>query len=303
MYSGVPIRWSVAPSGPSAVFVATGTGAPFDTVTGNIGLGGLGFSGDLTLNFTAGSWLFTVAAIGFPTCTRTFNVTNLALPTPTTIQVTNGTQMAAANSDYAPITAKVIDQYASEMAGVPVTFTMPAGHGTWPGGGSLSRTVVTNGSGNATSPIFTADSTLGLFFPSITAESATGTPVPEFTTINPAVVTSISANSGNNQSTPISTLFPLPLVARAANALNNPVAGASVTFTAPAAGASCTFPTTTFVAISDVNGLATSPQPTANGTTGAYSVSASNAGAVGYFGLTNGAPVAEGPNALSMCEA
>ena len=304
MYTGVPVQWSVPQSGASAIFQATGNSAPLTTVTGDLTAGGYADSGPLVLNSTPGSWLFTVTAVGFPSCTRTFNVVNQALPTPTKVTVTGGTQKAAVNTAYLPLSAQVLDQYGAAMPGVTVTFTMPAGFGSWAGGGSLARNVITNGNGAATSPIFTANSTTGFFFPDVTVSGITGTPLPIFKNIDPAVVTAISTFSGNNQSAPINTLFASALVARAANELNNPVAGASILFTAPGSGASCTFPTTTFTAISNASGLATTPQPTANGTTGAYTVSATKAGAqTALFGLTNGAAVASPANALSMCEA
>lgn len=306
MYGGVSIQWSVPQSGASAIFQTTGNSAPFTTVTGDLAAGGLGNSGPMVLNSTPGSWLFTVTAVGFPSCTRTFNVVNQALPTPTTVTVTGGTQKAAVNTAYLPLSAQVLDQYGAAMPGVTVTFTMPAGFGSWAGGGSLVRNVVTSGSGIATSPIFTANSTAGNLIPAPTVAvgSVAGTPSVSFKNVDPAVVTAISTFSGNNQSAPINTLFASALVARAANELNNPVAGASILFTAPGSGASCTFPTTTFTAISNASGLATTPQPTANGTTGAYTVSATKAGAqTALFGLTNGAAVASPANALSMCEA
>ena len=230
------------------------------------------------------------------------------MATPTTITVTaNGNQKAAINSPYLPVSVRVDDENNAPMAGVTVQFLAPSNHGTWPGGGSLARNATTNGSGIATSPVFTANATTGGFNIQVTAGSVVNQFGVDFSTVNPAVVTSISAYSGNNQSTPINQPFTSPLVARAANGLNAPVAGAQIVFTAPASGASCSFPVpfaATITITTDVNGLATTPQATANGTTGAYTVSATKSGAqTAFFGLTNGAAAASTVNALSMCEA
>ena len=296
------IVWSVPQTGPSGTFPTTGSGA-FTTTTNPTGTG---YSSLMSANNIAGSWSGLVQSTAVPAVLATFSVTNDATPVPTYLSTPNGVQKAAQNSPYAPLQVLVKDQFNAAMAGVTVTYTVPAGRGTWPGGGSLTRTAVTNGSGIATSPVLTASTTLGLFNIEVSAGSVSGTGAVQFTTIDASVVTSVSTFSGSGQSAAPSFPFNAPLVARTANALNAPVAGALVTFTSPAAGASCTFPTlfSTATAISDVDGMASSPIPTANATAGTYTVAATFPGATtAYFGLTNGGAPPATTDSLSMCEA
>jgi len=297
------IVWSVPQTGPSGNFPTTGS-APYTTTTG---AGGSGFSSAMFANGTAGAWLGAVQSTAQLGVNAVFNITNTNNPVPTSLSASaNGIQSAAKNAAYLPASVLVRDQFNAPMAGITVTFTVPSGRGTWPGGGSLSRTATTNGSGIATSPVLTASATLGQFSITVAAGSQSSTSIVRFTTVDPAVVTSLSANSGSNQVTAPSFPFGAPLVARAANALNQPVAGVSVLFTSPASGASCTFPTlfATTTAISDANGLATTSIPTANATAGSYSVVASFTGASNAnFGMTNGGSPPDTTDSLAMCEA
>jgi uncharacterized repeat protein (TIGR01451 family) len=101
----------------------------------------------------------------------------------------------------------------------------------------------------------------------------------------------ISATSGNAQSTPILTAFGAPLVATVGSAFSEPVAAGMVIFTAPGSGASATFTggVTTFNATINGGGQATAT-PTANGTAGGpYNVAATANGisSTATFSLTN----------------
>jgi uncharacterized repeat protein (TIGR01451 family) len=101
----------------------------------------------------------------------------------------------------------------------------------------------------------------------------------------------ISATSGNAQSTPILTAFGAPLVATVSSAFSEPVAAGMVIFTAPGSGASATFTggVTTFNATINGGGQATAT-PTANGTAGGpYNVAATANGisSTATFSLTN----------------
>src|SRR5262249_55471041 len=98
---------------------------------------------------------------------------------------------------------------------------------------------------------------------------------------------SITATLGTPQSTVIGTAFNTPLQAQVLDQFGNPVAGASVTFTAPATGPSGTFVGSNTV-LTDANGLATAPDPVANTTAGDFTVTAAVAGAGSTsFALTN----------------
>ena len=98
-----------------------------------------------------------------------------------------------------------------------------------------------------------------------------------------------NASAGTPQSAQVNTMFSTALAATVLES-GLPANGVSVSFTAPASGASATFigGSTLATVLTDASGMATSPAPTANGITGAYSVVASYAGGASVqFGLTN----------------
>ena len=100
----------------------------------------------------------------------------------------------------------------------------------------------------------------------------------------------LNTSAGTPQSTTIKAAFATALQAKVTESTTNPVSGAAVTFTAPSSGASGTFPgnTTTATVNTDLNGFATAPTFTANGTAGGYLVVASAAGGLTTnFSLSN----------------
>ncbi len=106
---------------------------------------------------------------------------------------------------------------------------------------------------------------------------------------------SITAAAGNGQSITVLTAFGALLQANVKDQYGNPVAGSTVTFTAPASGPSGAFAggTTVTNVVTNAAGAATAPIFTANGSLGAYLVTASTPGAASAtFSLTNmiGAP-------------
>ena len=91
----------------------------------------------------------------------------------------------------------------------------------------------------------------------------------------------ILLESGNNQAVALQTQFPQPLKVRLKDYLERPVTGVTVTFTAPASGASALFAgtgTNTATAVTDANGIATSPSLSSNNIHGSYVVNASVSG-------------------------
>jgi hypothetical protein len=106
----------------------------------------------------------------------------------------------------------------------------------------------------------------------------------------------LTATSGGGQSALINTAFGLPLKATVTES-GNDIAGITVTFTPPVSGQSCVFAAGT--PITNVSGVATSTTLTANGTSGAYSVTASIGSAIPTvsYSLTNGtcATITVGP--------
>ena len=117
--------------------------------------------------------------------------------------------------------------------------------------------------------------------------------------ITGAVPAAVNVSSGSPQFTTVSTAFGSPLVAKVTDSQGNPVSGVAVTFTAPASGASGAFvscsggnPTAySCVVTTNAGGLATASTFTANGTAGAYSVTAAVTGVVtpATFSLINSA--------------
>jgi len=107
------------------------------------------------------------------------------------------------------------------------------------------------------------------------------------TTVGPraANLARILPVGGSGQAALAGAAFTDLLKARVLDGSDNPVVGATVTFTAPGAGASLT-PVTT-QSVTDANGVATAPALTANATAGSYLVMATTGNLSAAFGLTN----------------
>ena len=184
------------------------------------------------------------------------------------------------------------------ISGVTVTFTAPTSgaSGTFAGG---VNTAVTNASGVATSPAFTANGTLGSYQVVATAAGSTSATF-NLTNCNCAA-TSITATSGTPQTVATNLPFGAALVVTVRDGSNNPVSGATVTFTAPSTGASGTFAGGVNTVTTNASGVATSPIFTANAIGGTYTVAATVQGLVtpANFSLTNRALA---PNAISITD-
>jgi hypothetical protein len=117
--------------------------------------------------------------------------------------------------------------------------------------------------------------------------------VPVTLTVVGQTPASITATSGTPQSATLNTAFGSPLVATVRDSGNSPVSGVTVTFTAPGSGASGAFAGGVNTAVTNAQGQATSAAFTANGTAGAYNVTATVAGIASpaAFALTNNAVV------------
>lgn len=110
------------------------------------------------------------------------------------------------------------------------------------------------------------------------------------TSLPKKITVSITATSGSGQEALTSAVFGTPLVAKVTTD-GTPTSGVQVTFTAPSSGATGTFAsgTATETITTDSGGTATSSTFSANSTDGAYSVTATVAGATtpANFNLTN----------------
>ena len=99
----------------------------------------------------------------------------------------------------------------------------------------------------------------------------------------------IAATAGTPQSATVGTAFGIQLQATVKDPFNNPVSGATVTFTAPGSGASGTFAGGVTTATTNASGVATAAVFTANTTAGTYTVTATVSGVStpANFSLTN----------------
>ena len=112
---------------------------------------------------------------------------------------------------------------------------------------------------------------------------------------------SITASAGTPQSATVGTSFGIQLQATVKDSFNNPVNGATVTFTAPVSGAGGTFAGGVTTATTNAQGVATAAVFTANTTAGGYAVTASVSGVASpaNFSLTNLAGAASSITATS----
>lgn len=213
---------------------------------------------------------------------------------PPTVAKTGGDNQAITVSSAFPVALSVTVKDAGGI-GIPnatVTFTAPAsGAGGTFANATNTTTATTNASGVATASTFTANTTAGAY----TVSAAMGSVSANFSLTNLAGAPStVALTSGNNQTTPVSTVFGSSLKATVTDAFGNPLSGVSVTFTAPASGASATFSNSsnTISAITNSSGIADSGTFTANSTSGGYLVAAAAGSISSNFSLTNvAAPV------------
>jgi YVTN family beta-propeller protein len=163
--------------GAVVTFTAPGTGAsgtfPGSAPTANAttNAAGIATAPALTANATIGTYGVTATTPGIAN-TATFTLSNTA-DVAAAIAATGGTPQSATVSTAfgTALSATVTDPAHAPLAGATVTFTAPGtgASGTFPGA-SLTANAVTNGSGVATSPVFTANGTAGGY--SVTATTA-----------------------------------------------------------------------------------------------------------------------------------
>jgi len=229
-------------------------------------------------------------SVGFLT---SCNSSNFKTPTET-IAATSGTpQSTALNTAFAAPLVATVTMGGSPVSGAFVTFTAPTAgaSGTFASSASYTETDTTNASGVATSSVFTANGTIGADVVTATVAGVTATTSFNLTnTSGPPA--SIAATSGSLQDALVSTAFGAPLVATVVDANQNPVSGASVTFTAPATGAGGAFASNssnTETDTTNASGQVTSSAFTADATAGVYTVTATVTGVTtaANFQLTN----------------
>ena len=297
LVSGIKVTFSAPTSGASGAFASCSGGNPTSTqcvVTTNAS--GIATSSTITANTVAGGPYAVAATVSGVSTPANFSLTNTT-GTASTITVSSGSgQSATVHSAFAnPLVAKVTDQYANPVAGVTVTFTPPGtgASGTFTG----VNTAVTNASGLATSPVFTANTTPGTYN---IAASAIGTSSVNFSETNTVgAAATITVVSGTPQTATVHSAFAHPLIAVVTDAYGNSVAGVPVTFSAPTSGPSGTFASpcsgTTCVVTTNGAGQVNSPSFNANTVAGGpYPVTAAVTGVStpATFTLTNTAGAA-----------
>ena len=154
---------------------------------------------------------------------------------PATIKATAGTpQTATVTKAFATdLAATVQDASGNAVSGVLVTFNAPTtgASGTF---ACSANTAITNGSGVATAPTFTANTVAGKY--TVTASAASLTTSPGYALTNKAgPPASILATAGTPQTATVNMAFATNLAVTVTDVDGNPVSGATVTFTAPPA--------------------------------------------------------------------
>ncbi len=276
--SGVTVTFTAPTTGASGTFADTGK----STATATSDSNGRATSAVFTANGSVGSYsvIASIAGVSTPATFSLINTTGA----PATVSATGGnSQSTAINSAFSsPLTATVVDAGGNPVGNAIVVFTAPAtgASGTFADTGTNSTNASTNASGIATSSVFTANSVAG---PDIVAAAVPGATAPaQFALSNLAgAPAAISIEAGTSQSVDANTVFPTPLAVLVVDNLQNPVAGALVTFVAPATGAGGTFADTggnTTTATTGINGVATAAAFTANANAGTFAVTASASG-------------------------
>lgn len=199
--------------------------------------------------------------------------------------------LAAVNSDLRtatvdtevdpPISVQVVDSLGDGIEGIAVTFTAPE---TGPSATVTPNPALTDADGIA-EVTTTANTVAGSY--TVVAEVQGVEQQVEFPLQNTAgSAASVNSLSGAAQSAVVGSQFGQALIVEVEDEFGNPVPNVPVTFTAPAQGASATFPSSTVM--TGANGQA-GITPSANGTAGAYVISASvpGVGKAATFPLVN----------------
>jgi protocatechuate 3,4-dioxygenase beta subunit len=189
-----------------------------------------------------------------------------------------GLQVALSNSDGCPVT--------SAAAGIPVTFSAPAGgaSGVFSTSGSNTVIVGADASGTVAAPPFTANAAAGSY--TVTASSQYGSVLFSLRNTAAGVPARIVAIPLKSRSASVTARYPQPLQVTVLDANGSPVAGTTVTFTLGTGGASACGTSSSAsasfagggaqaTATTGANGVASSPLFTANSTAGSLTATAS----------------------------
>ncbi len=286
--NGVVVTFTAPGTGASGTFGPKGT----NTTTATTNSIGLATSTIFTANREVGIYTVTASCSGAATAAL-FDLTNTT-GAPASITPTSGNgQSAAVNTSFTnPLQVSVVDSGNNPVNNATVVFTAPAtgASGTFLTSSTNIATALTNASGIAVSPIFSANGVAGA--DTVVAAVSGTTSTASFGLTNMAgSAESVSVVSGTSQNAIGGKPFAAPLSALVVDDLQNPVDGVVVTFTAPTSAASLTFASTgtnTSTATTNSAGIATSSTMTANDLAGTFAVLASATGTTqASFSLTN----------------
>jgi protocatechuate 3,4-dioxygenase beta subunit len=285
---GANVTFAILPGTTGASANVIG-GQPSATTDSN----GVATSPPLIANALPGRFTATASTGGVSTV-ATYTLDNHA--TTTTLQMTSTHDpRATIDTRYRSLLhARLFDANGQPIEGATVTFAITAADNGAAAnflGGAGQATALTDSNGLATAPPVIANKTAGSFTATVTALGAE----PRRCTLEnlAAAPAGITAGAANGQSTSISARFPIPFAVIITDKNGNPVAGATITFTAPAEGAGGHFTvprpkknahvrtTKTRVRTSRIvrvrtnsEGIAVAPPFTANASVGGYVVTA-----------------------------
>ncbi len=204
----------------------------------------------------------------------TVTMTNVAGPAANIAVVSGTPQTAAPGIAFSnPLKVLVTDNNSNPVVGATVVFTAPAASGASGTFAGTANTAVTGATGVATSAVFTANASLGTYNVTGAVTGVAGS--VSFALTNGAqydyIITKVS---GDGQASLLNSPFNEQLVVKVTKADGTPVRGATVSFAATVGNTGASASVGGGSQFSDDLGLIYSPTLTANGTLGAYTVTA-----------------------------
>ncbi len=174
---------------------------------------------------------------GSPTATAPFTLTALS-------ENANGIRSAGGEDQTAPVNAalplplvvEIADAFGNPIAGVTVTWSIE-------GGGSVSETSTVTGEDGRTSVTRTLGAAAGVQRTLASVDGLAGSPVAFVHTATAGAASGVTVVSGDDQTGPVSTELPQPLVVEVRDAGANPVPNVAVTWVIGSGGGAVT-PTT-----------------------------------------------------------
>ena len=229
-----------------------------------------------TANTRVGSYAVSATVGSAPAAS--FALTNTAGPAATLTAISGGAQSTRVATAFpAPLIVEVRDAFDNLITGADVSFTAPAAGAS----AVVPATATTNSSGRAQVAV-SAGNVAGAYQ---VVASTTGAPDVSFALTNvPGAASAITITDGDAQQTTVLQPLAHPLAVLVADALGNPIAGATVTLHAPASDPTAQLADQIVTTASDGSAATTA---SAGQRAGSYDVTASIPGATATFHLQN----------------